>query len=207
MYGRALAQTGGTAMLRAADAELLPFEFKNQSATFGRYVDELKKLALSKREEAVDLNTQIDDGVFAATSDPQEKFVPPSVQDVPPFVNFAPLENALASLVKSAERYQKTMENSSGKNLASLQSVNHMLMQSERILTSPDGLPGRQWFKHQIYAPGLYTGYGVKTIPGVREAIEQGKWKEVDQQIARVGTTLQQMAKHIVEAADELEKR
>ena len=207
VYGRALAQTGGTAMLRAADAELLPFEFKNQSATFGRYVDELKKLALSKREEAVDLNTQIDDGVFAATSDPQEKFVPPSVQDVPPFVNFAPLENALASLVKSAERYQKTMENSSGKNLASLQSVNHMLMQSERILTSPDGLPGRQWFKHQIYAPGLYTGYGVKTIPGVREAIEQGKWKEVDQQIARVGTTLQQMAKHIVEAADELEKR
>ncbi len=207
VYGRALAQTGGTAMLRAADAELLPFEFKNQSATFGRYVDELKKLAVSKREEAIDLNTQIDDGVFAATSDPQEKFVPPSVQDVPPFVNFAPLENALASLVKSAERYQKTMENSSGKNLASLQSVNHMLMQSERILTSPDGLPGRQWFKHQIYAPGLYTGYGVKTIPGVREAIEQGKWKEVDQQIARVGTTLQQMAKHIVEAADELEKR
>ena len=207
VYGRALAQTGGTAMLRAADAELLPFEFKNQSATFGRYVDELKKLAVSKREEAVDLNTQIDDGVFAATSDPQEKFVPPSVQDVPPFVNFAPLENALASLVKSAERYQKTMENSSGKNLASLQSVNHMLMQSERILTSPDGLPGRQWFKHQLYAPGLYTGYGVKTIPGVREAIEQGKWKEVDQQIARVGTTLQQMAKHIVEAADELEKR
>ncbi len=89
---------------------------------------------------------------------------------------------------------------------ASLQAVNEKLLQSERKLTSPQGLPGRSWFKHQIYAPGFYTGYGVKTIPGVREAIEQKKWKEADAEIVLVGRVLQDEAALIDSAATELEK-
>jgi N-acetylated-alpha-linked acidic dipeptidase len=80
------------------------------------------------------------------------------------------------------------------------------LLQSERKLTSSEGLPGRPWFEHLIYAPGQYTGYGVKTIPGVREAIEQKKWKEADEQIARAAAALQGEAALIDAAAGMLEK-
>jgi len=89
---------------------------------------------------------------------------------------------------------------------ASLQIVNAKLLQSERKLASQEGLPGRPWFKHMIYAPGQYTGYGVKTIPGVREAIEQKKWKEADDQMQRAGAVLQDEARLIDTAAQELEK-
>ena len=88
---------------------------------------------------------------------------------------------------------------------AELQALNQKLMQSERKLTSPEGLPGRPWFQHLIYAPGAYTGYGVKTIPGVREAIEQKKWKEADEQIVRAANALQDEAALIDSAAQELE--
>ena len=89
---------------------------------------------------------------------------------------------------------------------ASIQSLNAKLIQSERKLTSGDGLPGRPWFKHMIYAPGFYTGYGVKTIPGVREAIEQKKWTEAEQQISVVGAVLQDEVSLIDSASDALEK-
>jgi N-acetylated-alpha-linked acidic dipeptidase len=205
VYGRALAQTIGTAVIRAADAELLPFDFTRQAATIGRYVDELKKLATSKRDDIIERNTQIEEGAFNATSDPRETFVSPRIEDVPPFLNFAPLENVMAALTKSAERYHKAAERFQSLNKPLPPSVNKKLIESERRLTHPDGLPNRSWFKHQIYAPGLYTGYGVKTIPAVREAIEEKKWKEAEQHIVRVAAVLQGMATHIESAAADLE--
>jgi N-acetylated-alpha-linked acidic dipeptidase len=89
---------------------------------------------------------------------------------------------------------------------AALQAINSQLMQSEQKLTSSEGLPRRPWFQHLIYAPGAYTGYGVKTIPGVREAIEQKKWKEADEQIARAANALQNEATLVDSAAQQLEK-
>jgi N-acetylated-alpha-linked acidic dipeptidase len=74
------------------------------------------------------------------------------------------------------------------------------------LLISPEGLPGRPWFKNLIYAPGFYTGYGVKTIPGVREAIEQEQWKEAEQEIARVAAALRAHAELIESVAADLEK-
>ncbi len=114
-------------------------------------------------------------------------------------MNFAPLQNASAALTRSADRYQKALEKMTANgelriNPAALQALNAKLMQSEHKLSSPQGLPGRPWFQHLIYAPGAYTGYGVKTIPGVREAIEQKKWKEADEQIVRVANALQDEA-------------
>lgn len=205
VYGRALAQTVGTAVIRAADAEVLPFDFTRQAATIGKYLDEIKKLAKDKREEIIDRNTQIEEGAFIATTDPREKTVPPLIEEVPPFINFAPLENAMSSLHKSADRYQKALEKLQSANKPIPKSTNKKLIESERKLTHADGLPKRPWFKHQIYAPGLYTGYGVKTIPAVREAIEQKKWKEAEEQIVKVAKVIEGEAALILSAATELE--
>jgi len=208
-YGRALAQTGGTAVLRMADAGLLPFEFTNFAETVKRYLDELKKLLKSKQDEIAERNRQLEEGVFSATADPKEAFVSPSREEVPPHLNFAPLENALENLTRRAERYSKAAAGvkTSGKapSASIISSVNKKLIQSERLLTDQKGLPGRDWFRHLIYAPGFYTGYGVKTIPGVREAIEQKKWIEAESEIVRVAGILEQEARLIESAATELE--
>ncbi len=205
VYGRALAQTGGTMVMRLADADLLPFSFGRFSDTIHKYAEELEKLAKDKRDEIVERNREIEEGLFAATSDPTKKYVAPSKEEVPPFLNFAPLHNGAEMLARAAERYEAARRKAEQGGLrAQLAAVNAKIIQSERAMTSPDGLPNRSWFKHQIYAPGFYTGYGVKTIPAVREAIEQKQWREADAQIARVGQVLANEAKVIEDAASAL---
>ena len=197
-YGRALAQTVGTAVMRLANAELLPFDFTAFADTVRRYLAELQKLLKDQQAEIQERNRQIEEGVFQATADPKKKFVPPSAEPVPPHLNFAPLENAAEALARSAERYEKAL---AGASLRSVEAVNKKLLESERRLTDPAGLPGRPWFKHQIYAPGLYTGYSVKTIPAVREALEQKKWQEAEAHIVRVAKILIEEAALIESAA------
>ena len=174
------------------------------------YLDELQKLLKTKQDEAVERNKEIGEGVFVAIADPKKASVPPPVEEVPPHLNFAPLQNASEALTRSAERYQRALEKvtKNGElavSPAALQALDSTLIQSERKLISSDGLPGRPWFRHLIYAPGAYTGYGVKTIPGVREAIEQKKWKEADEQIVRAANALQDEATLVDSAARELE--
>jgi N-acetylated-alpha-linked acidic dipeptidase len=210
-YGRALSQTVGTAVLRLADADLLPLNFTNFADTIHKYSDELQKLLKEKQDGVTERNKEVADGVLEADADPKKPFVLPAVEAVPPHLNFAPLLNASEALTRSAEHYEKavnqaTKEGSIVLSPTTLQQLNARLIQSERKLTNADGLPGRPWFKHMIYAPGFYTGYGVKTIPGVREAIEQKKWKEADEQIARVGAVLQEEAAWIDSAAALIEK-
>src|SRR6202162_2758032 len=210
-YGRALSQTAGTAVMRLADADLLPYNFTGFADTIHSYLDELQKLWQTKQDEAGERNKEMEEGVFTAIADPKKTSVPPPVLEVPPHLNFAPLQNASGALTHSAERYQKALEKVSNNgelsvSPAGLQSLNQKLMQSERKLTSPDGLPGRPWFQHLIYAPGAYTGYGVKTIPGVREAIEQKQWKEVDPQVVRAAAAIQDEATLVDSAAQELEQ-
>ena len=209
-YGRTLAQTGSTAILRAADAEVLPFEFSGFTETVRRYVDELQKLQKTMQDQIEEKNKEITDGVFAAAADPQETHVLPSVEETPPFMNFAPLQNAMEKLNRSTERFDKSMgkvkQSDKMPGAAAVRTLNKVLMQSERVLTSPEGLPGRPWFRHMVYAPGMYTGYGVKTIPGVREAIEQKKWKDAETEIGRIAAVLENEAKLIDSASTELEK-
>ena len=208
-YGRALAQTAGTAVMRLADAELLPYDFDDFTDTIRRYIEEISRLALEKREQTVERNRQIDEGLFAATEDPREKTVPPPREAVPPFLNFAPLENGLAALEGATGLYDQALARAAengGAALAgaALRDANARLIAVERALTLDDGLPNRPWFKNQIYAPGLYTGYGVKTLPAVREAIEQKQWKLADQQIVRVGKVLENAGEAIQGATAEL---
>jgi N-acetylated-alpha-linked acidic dipeptidase len=209
VYGRALAQTAGTAVMRLAGAELLPYDFDDFTDTIGRYIEEISKLAREKREQTVERNRQIDEGLFGATADPRERTVAPPKEAVPPFLNFAPLENGLAALRHATELYDqalaRTTENGGvALGRAALRDANARLIAVERALTLDDGLPNRPWFKHQIYAPGLYTGYGVKTLPAVRESIEQKQWKLADEQIVRVGKVLENAGAAIETAAAEL---
>jgi len=208
-YARTLAQTTSTAVIRLADADVLPFEFTDFADTMQTYVKELKNLLQQKQEETRERNREVEEGVFQATFDPRRPTVAPKAAEVAPFINFAPLDNVIAELAKSAEAYKKAYEQASASGefaraSASVQELNHLLMESERKLTNPDGLPGRPWFKHEIYAPGQYTGYEAKTIPGVREALELQRWKEAEEQVGIAAKTLQQEAALINEAAAKL---
>jgi len=208
-YGRALAQTGGTMVMRLADADLLPFEFNDFSDTIQTYIKELKALAQKSREDALERNRELEEGVFTATSDPKEPLSPPPAETVPTYLNFAPLDNAADVLARSAAEYHKAYEHTIANGntalaSASLTEVNQLLIESERKLLTAEGLPNRPWFKHQIYAPGFYTGYAVKTIPAVREAIELKQWKQADDAIVVVGRVLQGEAELISSAASKL---
>ena len=175
-YGQALAQLNGTIVIRLADADVLPFEFGNFAETVKGYVEDLEKLA--KKGGA------------------------------PRKINFAPLDSATKSVTDSARRYEEALAKASAKNFQQVKdaaSLNKLVYQSERTLTNQQGLPRRPWFQHEIYAPGFYTGYGVKTIPGVREAIEQKQWSEVEPQMKNAAAALQALASQIDSAARMLE--
>jgi N-acetylated-alpha-linked acidic dipeptidase len=188
--------------MRLADADLLPFDFDDFSETVRRYVNEVRKLASDAREHTVERNRQIDEGVFAAIEDPRIKTVPPKKEEVPPFLNFAPLDNGMAALQRATEDYREAMTHvSASAPPAALRQANARLIAVERALTLKDGLPNRDWFKNQIYAPGFYTGYGVKTLPGVRESIEQKQWQLADREIVLAGQTLANAGAAIESAA------
>ena len=207
VYGRALSQTVGTAVIRLADAGLLPFQFGDFSDTVRTYIDDLKKLDAEQRARIEEQNREIDEGVFTAAADPRKISIPPPKAPVPPHLNFAPLENGIDALTRSAQNYDAARAKATALNIqVNIQAVNAKLIESERRLTDAAGLPGRPWFRHMIYAPGFYTGYGVKTIPGVREAIEQKRWQEADDQIQRVGTILTREADLLDEATAALGK-
>ncbi|MDQ6787779.1 MAG: M28 family metallopeptidase [Acidobacteriota bacterium] len=198
-YGITLAQTAGRMTLRLADAEVLPFEFTNFADTIGVYVKELTAMTDTMREDTRTMNQMISDGTLKAAQDPTETFVMPKTKDSVPFLNFAPLQNALAKLQESAKNYQTATK---GKQIppAMQKQLDEILFKSERALTNDTGLPRRDWFKHQIYAPGFYTGYGVKTMPGAREAIEQRNWTEAAANIESIAKTLENFAAEIDKA-------
>jgi N-acetylated-alpha-linked acidic dipeptidase len=208
VYGRALAQTAGTATMRLADADLLPFEFSDLADTIHLYQKQLKKLAGDERAEIMERDKELEEGLFAATDDPRHPKIPPPHAEVPPFLNFAPLDNAADALSHSAERYQSAVKKAwpAGVPAATLANVNQKLMQSERRLTTSEGLLRRGWYKHMLYAPGVYSGYGVKTLPGIREAIEEKHWAEADSEIERVAKVLDGESELINSAAAELEQ-
>ena len=209
VYGKALSQTVGTAVMRLADAEILPFDFTDQVDTIKKYTTELEKLLTDKQNEIRERNLELEQGVFKATLDPRHPKVAPPHEDVPPFMNFAPMENAAQALSRAAERYRKALEEAQPKltpDNNSLPNLNKTLLQTERALTNPDGLPRRPWYKHLLYAPGIYTGYGVKTVPGVREGIEQKRYAEAEEEVTRVAKAIENEAAVVNAAAKQLEQ-
>jgi len=208
-YGVALAKTAGRATLRLANADVLPFRYANLADDVERYLGELKKLAHDMRAETEHRNTMLDQDAYRLAADPTETWVPPKREEPVPYLNFAPLENAVARLDKSAKAYDAALSRTmagGGPDAATAQRLNGLLQGLEQKLTREDGLPRRPWFRHQIYAPGFWTGYGVKTLPGVREGIEQREWGEVRQFVDEISAALDRLSDGLDDATGMLSR-
>lgn len=205
-YGVALAQTSGRLVLREANAEVLPFVFTGFAETVGGYVDELKKLVVDTRNKTEATNKLVRSGAFELSADPTKRAFAPAVEDMPPKIDFATLDVAAAKLKASAKAYDEAAARAPTLTAARLKALNAGLQQVDQALISPEGLPGRPWFRNLAYAPGVLTGYGSKTLPGVREALESRRWAEAQSFIARTARALEDYAARIDRAADIVKK-
>ncbi len=193
VYGATLAKVTGRAALRLANAPRLPFEFKGFADNISSYVTQLQKLSDELRAKTDETNQLIGDGSYSAALSPYRTLGPPRVEAAVPHFNFAPLLNALARLQSAANEFDTATEQQG----TGSEEMNRLLFSVERLMTRDQGLEGRPWYKHHIYAPGFYTGYGVKTIPGVREAIEQRKYEMVETQIQLAAEVLDGVSERI----------
>jgi N-acetylated-alpha-linked acidic dipeptidase len=171
-YNATLSRTIGTTLLRLANADILPFEFTATARTLRGYVDEVEKLANETKD----------------AKDAKE-------------LDFKPLRSALAKLQKAADSYGAAVAKGAPKDREQLANLNHLLYTTERNFKYDPGLPKREWFKHLTYAPGFYTGYGVKTLPGIREGIEQKAWDEPKTYIPVVSAAIEKLAGQVNRAA------
>jgi N-acetylated-alpha-linked acidic dipeptidase len=208
VYGRALAQVAGTMVMRVANADLLPAEFGNLAATARRYLTEVTTLRETTAKAIDELNKKLAEGTFALVNDPRHPEMPPKGESAAPHLNFASVQNAADGLDQAAADFEKAYGSfvSRSASSAALAQVNAMLRQSDQALLIPEGLPRRPWYQHSLYAPGYYTGYGVKTLPGVREAIEQKDWKLADEQLAKLAAALGRERELIARATQLLEQ-
>lgn len=202
-YGPILAQTVGTLVMRVADADLLPYDFTILTETVKGYNAELKSLVKSLQDDAGTRKRNIDMGLYTLTDDPQNPVHSPGPLSPPPAMNFSALDDSIAALEKAAANFNQAKAKIATLSPEKRKALNAELALAERKLTSDQGLPRRPWMKHVLYAPGTYTGYGAKTIPGVREALEQGRFEEAQEQIAVVAKALRNEAAFIDQIAVE----
>ena len=199
-YGVVLAKTAGRTTLRMADAVLLPFDFRAFYKTVSGYATELMTMLDQQRENTALTNQVLKENHYAYAQDPTVKLLPPAVKKEVPFLNFSSLQNALSLLEKATNRLSDSLAKSRLTG-ARADAVNQALYRAEQQLLSDNGLPRRPWYRHAIYAPGFYTGYGVKTLPGIREAIEQRNWREAQEQIQTDAAVLAKFAGYLASIA------
>lgn len=211
VYGVALAQTAGRIVLRVANAEVLPLRFGDFADTVSRYADEVHQLADSERERNNELDQLLDSGAFKLAADPTLTSLPPPREDTVPYIDFAPLDNALVRLARSAKVYDGALAKiqlaDMGLSAKQLSDLNGLLQGMEQALLDAKGLPGRPWFQHFIYAPGMTTGYGVKTLPSVRESIEDRQWDRAIEGVIRTANVLDTYSQRIERATTALNPR
>jgi len=195
-YGVSLSQAAGRAVLRLADTEKLPFDFQGLSEAIKNYVDELVVLATTQRKANALQNELIDKGIYSLAAVPKENVISPKRKIPVPEIDFSSLLAAADSLHYEASKLTRR-QNNFKTDAASLRKNNEKLYQAEKVLLLETGLPRRPWYSHSIYAPGFYTGYGVKTIPGVREALEEGHYEEAGKEIERVTSAINKLTDHL----------
>ncbi|MEO6131730.1 MAG: transferrin receptor-like dimerization domain-containing protein [Saprospiraceae bacterium] len=190
-YGVTLSKTAGRIMMRMANADVLPFDVNVFYKTVDDYFADLKTLLDNTRTQTDEENNMIRDSLFDLAKDPTKMYRSPKTKDAVPFLNFSNLENAMVLLKNRSEEFQKQYGDATHLPVEKQNELNEILYKLERSLINDAGLPRRGWYRHQIYAPGYYTGYGVKTLPGIREAIEQRNWKEAQDNIEIVSKTIE----------------
>ena len=187
-YEVALAQVAGRIVMRSADAEVVPMRFGDFSDTLDRYVGELHKLVDATKKDTEAQHKLLAMHAYELDSDPARPVGPPARDSDVPGIDLKPLDDSAKKLKSSAQAYEAAYDARAAKGLripaGQLQQINELMVSMEQRLTDPNGLPGREWFKHMIYAPGMLTGYGVKTLPGVREALDARRWDEADKYAA-----------------------
>jgi N-acetylated-alpha-linked acidic dipeptidase len=179
-----------------ADAEVLPFDFRSLVKTVNGYVKELMDKTNQLRTTTAVENQMIRDNIYSLATDPTQKLKLPTQKSEVPYLDFSPLQNAVAALEQAGNK-SALAESNALQATGNHETLNRSLYRAEQNLLAPKGLPRREWYKHTLYAPGFYTGYGVKTIPGVREAIEQRNWKEAQEQIGIVSNAIMQLASYL----------
>ena len=202
-YGVALAKTAGRATLRLANADVLPLRFGNFADNVRTYLQEVEQLAETMRDDTEHHNLLVDQNAFALAADPKQTYVVPEKKETVPYLNFAPLHNAVARLEGAAARYDSHLASAMAKGGLDADAnsrLNALLQGMEQRMTRAEGLPRRPWFRHMIYAPGFWTGYGVKTLPGVREGIEEREWEEVRLFVGEIAAALDRVSDGLEEA-------
>jgi N-acetylated-alpha-linked acidic dipeptidase len=199
-YAAALAKTAGHMMLRVADADLPVNRYGDFADQIGIYLDEVKKLSKTKRETAETQAKLLAGNLYRLADDPTKPSAPPTALKAVPQFDFKPLEEATERLKKSAEAYDQALSSNGASLPAKTKGeLTKLTIATEEALTIDAGLPGRPWFRNLVYAPGRFTGYGAKTLPGVREAIEEERW---DDAVTYIGLT----AKALQAYADKLDE-
>lgn len=205
VYGVALARTAGRLVLRAADADLAPLQFSDAAASLAAETQELRTLVTTEREHARMINRLLDEKAFDLAADPTQPWGSPDRESVAPDIDFSPLDGAIARLRASARAFDAAA--ASPLDPAAAARANAQLIKAEQTLLDPDGLPGRPWYRHLLYAPGLLTGYGAKTLPGVREAIEARRWTEAISFIGRTASRIDALSDLLDKATATLASR
>ena len=190
VYGVAMAKTGGRLVLRAADADVVPLQFTDMAANIEQNLAELHRLADAQRERAATTDRLLDSKAFALADDPTKPTVPPDRLDPVPSIDFGPLDAAVVKLKISAAAYDSALIGAGTLPPNARARLDTTLIGVEHSLTDPEGLPGRPWYQHLVYAPGMLTGYGAKTLPGVREALEGRRWAEARAYIGRTAAVI-----------------
>jgi N-acetylated-alpha-linked acidic dipeptidase len=200
-YGVALAQTAGRLVLRTADAEVVPLQFDELAANIAANLDDLKTVTDTMRQRSASTDALLDRNAFALTADPTQIHVPPPREDAVPRIDFGPLDTATRRLKASAEAYDAAQAAAGPLAPTTPARLDGLIIGVEHALTDPRGLPGRPWYQHLIYAPGVLTGYGAKTLPGVREAIEGRRWSEAGDFVIRTAQAIDAASARIDQAA------
>ncbi len=206
IYGLALAQTVGLTTMRLASADVLPYEFSRLSERVAANLKEVQDLMTSVRDSIEEQNRQVDESLFVAMNDPRRPTIAPGREPMPPFIDFTPLQNGAGKLKEASARFEKAYAAALREGAAPLDSagrerVNGLLGAIERALAPAEGLTQRPWYKQLLSAPGWYTGYNPKTLPGVREAIEGKRWKDAEAGAVTLGQALERQAALLDEAS------
>ena len=202
-YGAALSKLTGRLVLRAADDDRVPARYADFAGTVARYVGEVKTLAADRRTKDIALATLSDGDAFRLASHPADPTTAPGVKPVTPLIDMLVLERASARLIQSAAAADSMLAKDADFAPATRARIDALLKDIDQTLIDPIGLPFRPWYKNMVYAPGRFTGYGAKTLPGIREAIEERRFDDATAYVAKTAAVLNAYADRLDAAVKE----
>jgi N-acetylated-alpha-linked acidic dipeptidase len=200
-YGGALSKLVGRIVMHAADGERVPAHYSSFAAEVSRYVGEVQKLADDQREHDRRLADLRREGDFKLTSAPYDPTVAPADKGVTPLIDMLPLQNASDHLTRAAGAADAVLADEQSLPPATQARINGALQEIDELLLDPQGLPGRPWYRNLITAPGTLTGYGAKTLPGIREGIEQRRFDDARAYVARTAAVIEAYADRLDQVA------